>query len=68
MSFPNFTKKYSVGTVRLDGPHAHFIHELPLLSFGDVLHTINLSIVYHSNLSGNPFNIASGFKLSLQKK
>ncbi len=74
-----YVKKYDVGQIKLDLPYANYIHELPLLSFGDVQHTINLSLVYNysarkreieSGYTGetNPFNIASGFKLNLQKR
>ena len=74
-----YIKKYDVGQIKLDLPYANYIHELPLLSFGDVQHTINLSLVYNysarkreieSGYTGetNPFNIASGFKLNLQKR
>ena len=68
MSFPNYEKNYNVGNIRLDTPYTHFVYELPLLSFGDVLHTVNLSLVYQSKMSGNPYSIAPGFGLNLQKK
>ena len=68
MSFPNYEKNYNVGNIRLDTPYTHFVYELPLLSFGDVLHTVNLSLVYQSKMSGNPYSIAPGFGLNLQKR
>ena len=68
MSFPNYEKNYNVGNIRLDTPYTHFVYELPLLSFGDVLHTVNLSLVYQSKMSGNPYNMAAGHKLNLQKR
>ena len=67
----SYVKNYNVGQTKLDLPYANYIHELPLLSFGDVQHTINLSLVfnYERKAAGdNPFNIASGFKLNMQKK
>ena len=64
-----YIKKYDVGQIKLDLPYANYIHELPLLSFGDVQHTINLSLVYNrKNNAENAFNIANGFKLNLQKR
>ena len=68
MSFANYVKNYEVGSIRLDAPYAHFVHELPILSFGDILHTVNLSLVYQSKMTDNPFNISNGFKLNLQKR
>ena len=68
MSFPSYEKNYEVGSVRLDAPYAEFVYELPLLSFGDVLHTVNLSLTYQSKMSGNPYNIAEGFGLNLHKR
>ena len=56
-----YVKRYDVGNIRLDTPYAHFIHELPLLSFGDILQTIGLSLVYQSKLTNNPFYIANGY-------
>lgn len=70
-----YVKKYDVGQIKLDLPYANYIHELPLLSFGDVQHTINLSLVFNreryteeAQESENPFFIAPGFKLNLQKR
>ena len=66
-----YVKKYDVGQINLDLPYANYIHELPLLSFGDVQHTINLSLVfnYARKAEGdNSFNIANGFKLNMQKR
>lgn len=68
MSFANYVRKYDVGSIRLDAPYAHFVHELPLLSFGDVLHTINLSLVYQSKMGNNQFNFMPGFGLNLHKR
>ena len=66
-----YVKKYDVGQIKLDLPYANYIHELPLLSFGDVQHTINLSLVfnYARKHDGDcSFYIAEGFKLNLQKR
>ncbi len=67
----NYVKKYDVGQIKLDLPYANYIHELPLLSFGDVQHTVNLSLVFNSDkkeAQDNTFNIADGFKLNMQKR
>lgn len=64
----SYVKKYEVGSVRLDAPYAHYIYELPLLSFSDIRNSISLSLVYQSKLNDNPFYIKNGFKLNLQKR
>ncbi len=65
----NVNKKYDVGTLSLAEPYFHFIHNLPLLSFGDVLSSVDLSLVFNSkNKTENNFNITNGFKLNLQKR
>ena len=64
----NYVKKYDVGQIKLDLPYANFIHELPLLSFGDVQNTFSLSLIFQSKLTTNPFYIANGYKLSIQKR
>ena len=67
----SYVKNYNVGQTKLDLPYANYIHELPLLSFGDVQHTINLSLVFNQQRKAagdNSFNIASGFKLNMQKR
>ena len=67
----NYVKKYDVGQIKLDLPYANYIHELPLLSFGDVQHAINLSLIFNrerKTASDNSFSITEGFKLNLQKR
>ena len=65
----SYIKKYGIGNVRLEAPYSHFIYELPLLSFGDVMHTVGVSLVFNSRLIGqNPFYMSNGHKLSLQKR
>jgi len=65
----SYVKKYDVGQIKLDLPTANYIHELPLLSFGDVQHTINLSLIFnYANRTDDSFNIAPGYKLNLQKQ
>ena len=65
----NYVKKYDMGEIKLDLPYANYIHELPLLSFGDVLHTFDLSLVFnYENKNVNPFFIANGYQLNLQKR
>lgn len=44
----NVNKKYDVGTLSLAEPYFHLIHNLPLLSFGDVLSSVDLSLVFNS--------------------
>ena len=57
----SYVKNYDVGSIRLDAPRTDFIYELPLLSFGDVQHTIGLSLVFNSRFANsNPFYIANG--------
>jgi hypothetical protein len=68
MSSNNYIKNYGVGQVTLDAPYAHFLYQLPLLSFSDVQHAIDLSLVYQSKMTDNLFHIAGGYKLSLQKQ
>ena len=64
-----YVKKYDVGQIKLDLPHANYIHELPLLSFGDILHTVNLSLVFnYANKENNLFSLFPGYKLNLQKR
>ena len=64
----SYAKKYGAGNVHIDMPYAQFIHQLPLLSFSDVQHTINVSLIFQSKESNNPFSIATGYKLNLQKR
>ena len=64
----SYVKNFEVGNVRLDTPNKHIVHELPLLSFGDARNTFALSLIFQSKLTTNPFYIANGYKLSLQKR
>ena len=65
----SYVKNYEIGNIRLEAPYSHFIYELPILSFGDVLHTVNLSLIFNSRLIGkNPFYLSNGHKLNLQKR
>ena len=77
-------KNYDVGQIHpdlltpnsvTDAPFVQYTHELPLLSFGDIQHSVNLSLVFNyeryrdEKVTGqNPFCIAPGFKLNLQKR
>ena len=64
-----YVKKYDVGQIKLDLPYANYIHELPLLSFGDILHTINLSLVFnYANRGENTFSVFKGYKFNWQKR
>ena len=75
----SYVKNYNPGQIRMDLPTANYIHELPLLSFSDIHGGVNLSLVFNyemkvaaddsdSNANSNPFNIAPGYKLNLQKR
>ncbi len=65
----SYVKNHDVGSIRLDAPRTDFIYELPLLSFGDVQHTIELSLVFNSRFAtSNPFYMANGYKLNMQKR
>lgn len=63
-----YVKEFEVGNIRLDTPNKHIVHELPLLAFGDARDTLALSLIFQSKLTNNPFYIANGYKLSLQKR
>lgn len=67
----SYVKNYNVGQIQLDLPTSNYIHELPLLSFADIHGNVNLSLVFNYALkaeSSNPFNIAAGYKLNMQKR
>ena len=80
----SYVKNYDVGRINMDllhassleeAPFVQYTHELPLLSFGDVQHNMNLSLVFnYENYRNeranneNPFFVAPGFKLNLQKR
>ena len=64
----NYVKKYDVGSIIIDMPRSDCIYELPLLAFGDVQHSVGLSLVFNSRFaSENPFYISSGFKFNIFK-
>lgn len=67
----SYVKNYNVGQIQLDLPTSNYIHEFPLLSFADIHGNVNLSLVFNYGLraeSSNPFNIAAGYKLNMQKR
>ena len=65
----NYNKKFNVGSTSLAEPFFDYYHTLPLVAFGDVKSSAELSLVYNSMLAEeNHFNIGNGFKLNLQKK
>jgi len=64
----SYIKSYDVGSIRLDAPRTHFIYELPLLSFGDIKHTIGLSLIFQSKTTENAFYISKGYRLNLMKR
>ena len=62
-------QKYSVGSIALADPYFDYVHTLPLVTFSDVKNTVELALVYNSQIAtSNYFNIADGYKLNLQKK
>ena len=62
-------QKYSVGSIALAEPYFDYVHTLPLVTFSDVKNTVELALVYNSQIAAtNYFNIADGYKLNLQKK
>jgi len=70
-----YIKKYNTGTLTIDLPFPNYIHELPLLTFGDIKGNINISLVHNhkskldeSANNENPFNISYGYKLNIQKR
>ena len=80
----SYVKNYDVGQINVDllhtiafdePPFVQYTHELPLLSFGDVQHNMNLSLVFNYERyrdekanNKNPFFIAPGFKLNVHKR
>ena len=64
----SYVKNYDIGISKLDDTYQHYVHELPLLSFGDARNTFALSLVFQSKLTSNPFYIANGYKLNIQKR
>lgn len=67
----SYVKNYNVGEIQLDLPTSNYFHELPLLSFADIHGEVNLSLVFNYGLKAegsNPFNIATGYKLNMQKR
>lgn len=65
----SYNKKYSVGSIALAEPYFDFVHTLPLVTFSDVKNTVELALVYNSQIAANNyFNIANGYKFNLQKK
>ena len=64
-----YNKKYSVGSIALAEPYFDYVHTLPLVTFSDVKNTVELALVYNSQIAANNyFNIANGYKFNLQKK
>ena len=65
----SYVKNFDIGNIRADLPENQYTYDLPLLSFCDVRHSVNLSLVFNSKYANeNSFCIANGFKLNLQKK
>ena len=79
----NNVKKYNIGEIKVDltkakmtslPPYVQYTYELPLFSFGDARDAVSLSLVFNYEKykkdieSGeNPFFIAPGYKLNMQK-
>ncbi len=71
MSNTTYVKNYNIGNISLDVPRKSFIYQLPLLSFKDVQHTVNLSMVFNYRMyrdGEDVYGISKGFKLSLEKR
>ena len=65
----SYNTKYAIGELRLAEPYLHFIHKLPLLSFGDIMSTVEVDLIYNSrNATANNFKLANGFKLNLHRQ
>ncbi|MBO5323664.1 MAG: RHS repeat protein, partial [Oscillospiraceae bacterium] len=67
----SLVKNYDPGKIRMDLPTSNYIYELPLLSFSDIHGAVNLSLIFNYRMKeeqGNPFQIAPGYKLNLQKR
>ena len=79
----NYVKKYGVGEIKLDlcktnnvdaPSFVYYTHGLPLLAFEDGQHNVKLSLVFNyenyrieKDNNTNPFFIAPGYKLNVQK-
>ena len=77
-------KKYDVGQIHFDlfetnpgqgAPYIQYTHSLPLFTLGEADHDLNISLIFNykryreeKNNNENPFSIAPGFKLNLQKR
>lgn len=67
----SYVKNYNVGQIKLDLPSPNYYYNLPLLSFGDIYGSVNLSLVFNytmKNNNDNNYHIANGFKLNLHKR
>ncbi len=67
----SYVKNYNVGQIQLDLPTPNYFHVLPLLSFDDVHGSVNLSLIFNYGMNkenSNPYNIAAGYKLNMQKR
>lgn len=40
-------KNYTIGDLFLAEPYLHFVHRLPLLTFGDMMGSVELDLEYH---------------------
>ena len=58
----SYVKNYDVGQINVDllntiafdePPFVQYTHELPLLSFGDIQHNMNLSLVFNYERYGS---------------
>ena len=65
----SYIKSYNIGNISIDLPGQDLIYELPLLSFGDVKNTLNVSLIFNSNFATeNTFYMSNGHKLNLHKR
>ena len=64
----SYVKNYDIGRIRVEENNCNFAYELPLISFGDILYSFDLSLIIHSrNLNTDPANLLN-CKTNLQKK
>ena len=65
-----YVKHGSPGKITMDLPSTNYIYELPLLSFGDIHGSMNLSLIFNRQMkadNSNPFSLIAGYKLNVQK-
>ena len=51
----SYNKKYSIGSIALAEPYFDYVHTLPLVTFSDVKNTVELALVYNSQIAANNY-------------